>query len=102
MAGLDGALARPDVPVFLPAAAVHLGLRLLPCPGVADSHRDVVNLSDEDRGAVRQVCFDIAGAIPEGLRGHLGLPGRMAGAAERLAGREPRPADAVLGRLGLA
>jgi hypothetical protein len=87
-------LGRPDVPVFPPVAEVHLGLRL-PSPGVADSHRDAVNLWDADRDAVRRACFDIADAIPEALRDRLGLPDRMAGAAERLAGREPRLADAV-------
>jgi hypothetical protein len=86
-------LARPDVPVFLQAAVGHLDLRL-PSLGVADSHRDAVSLSDADHGAVLRVCSGRVGAIPEGRLGH---QDRMAVAAEKLAGREPRPADAVPG-----
>jgi hypothetical protein len=90
-AGLDGVLDRPDVPVFLRAAEVHLGLRL-PSLDVADSHPDAESWSDADRGAVRRACFDMVGAIPEDRQGHLG---HLAWAAEKLAGREPRLADAV-------
>jgi hypothetical protein len=93
-------LARPDVPVFLPAAEVHLGLRhLLPFQGEADSRRDAESLSGADRGAVRRVYFDMVGAIPEDRLGHLGL---LAVAAGKLADREPRLADAVRGRLDSA
>jgi len=88
MAGLDGALARPDVPVFPPVAEVRLGLHR-PFPDVADSRPDVVCWSGAGRGAVRQVCLDTVGASPERLRD------RMAAGAEKLAVRGPRPADAV-------
>ena len=64
-------MGRLDVPAFPLAAEVHLGLRL-PFLGAADSHRDAENLSGADRGAVRRACFDIADAIPEDRRGHLG------------------------------
>ena len=83
-------MARPDVPAF-PPAEVHLGLRL-PCPDVADSHRVAASLSDADHGAVHRAFLDKVGAIPEDRQGHLGHP---AWAAEKLAGREPRLADAV-------
>jgi hypothetical protein len=84
-------LARPDVPVFPPAGAVHLGLRL-PSRDVADSHLDAASLSDVDRGAVRRAFLDTVGAIPEDRWGHLARPAWGAG---KLAVREPRPADAV-------
>jgi hypothetical protein len=84
-------LARPDVPVFPPAGAVHLDLRL-PSRDVADSHLDEVNLWDADRDAVRRAFLDTVGAIPEDHWDHLARP---AWAAEKLAVREPRPADAV-------
>jgi hypothetical protein len=97
MAGRDGALARPDVPVFPQEAEVHLGLRHLPCLGVADSRRDAENLLDAGRDAVRPVCLDKADVRPEAR--HLDL---MAWVFGKLAVREPRPADAALGRLDLA
>jgi len=81
-------LARPDAPAFPQAAVVHLGL-LLPFPGEADSHRAAESLLGAGHGAVRPVCLDMAGAIPERLRG------RRALAAGKSAAREPRPADAV-------
>jgi len=84
-------LGRPDVPVFPPAAEVHPGLRL-PCPDVEDSHQDAASLWDADRDAVHRACFDMVGAIPEDRQGRLGC---RAWAAEKLAGRAPRPADAV-------
>jgi hypothetical protein len=80
-------LARPDAPVFLPEAVSHLGL-LHPFRGGADNHRAAESLLDADHGAVRPVGPDMAGAIPEGLRG------RMDEAAEKSAVREPRLADA--------
>lgn len=86
------------MPVFPLVAAVHLDPRL-PSPGVADSHRDAENLSDADHGAARRVCFGRVAAVPED---RWGLLARMAVAAERLAGREPRPADAVPDRHGSA
>jgi hypothetical protein len=76
------------VPVFLPAVAGHLDLRL-PFRGAEDIHRDAVNLSGADHDAVRQVCPDMAAAILEDLRGPMAL------AAGKLAGREPHLADAV-------
>jgi hypothetical protein len=93
-AGLDGALVRPDVPVFLPEAEDHPGLCHRPFPDEADSHRGVESLWDADRGVVRPACSDMVGAIPEVRPGHWG---RLAVAVEKLAGRELRPADAVLG-----
>jgi phage tail protein X len=84
-------LARPDVPVFPLAAVGHLDLRL-PCRGVADSHPDAVSLSDADHDAVRRACSDMVDAILEGLLGRLD---RLVWAVEKLAGREPRLADAV-------
>ena len=91
-------MARPDVPVFPPAAVGHLVLRL-PFRGVADSHLDAVSLLDVDHGAVRRVCLDMVDAIPEDRRG---LPVQMDEAAGKLAAREPRLADAVPDRLEIA
>ena len=91
-------LARPDVPVFPLAAVGHLGLRL-PFRGVADNHPDAESLSDADRDAVRRVCLDMVDAIPED---HRGRQVRLVWAAGKLAGREPRLADAVPGRPGPA
>jgi hypothetical protein len=91
-------LARPDAPVFPQAAVDHLGLRL-PFPDVADSHPDAESLLGAALDAVRRVCLDTADAIPERRRGRLV---RMDVAVEKLAGREPRPADAVQARLALA
>ena len=91
-------LARPDVPVFLQAAVVHLGLRL-PFRGVADSHSDAVSLLGADHGAVRQVCLDTVDAIPED---RLARSVRLDEAAGKLAAHEPRPADAVQDRLEIA
>jgi hypothetical protein len=85
-------LARPDVPVFPQAVVGHLGLRL-PFRDVADTHLDAENLLGAAHDAVRPVCLDMVGAIPEG---HRGLPVRLVWAVEKLAGREPRRADAVL------
>jgi hypothetical protein len=88
-------LARPDVAVFPLAAVDHLGLHL-PFRGVADSRLDAESWWDAARDAVRPVCPDMADAIPEGRRGH---SDRLVWGAEKLAGREPRPADAVPARL---
>jgi hypothetical protein len=97
-AGLDDALARPDVLVFPPVAVDHLDLRL-PFRGVADSHPDAVSLLDVDRDAVRRVCLDTVDAIPEDRRG---LPVQKDEAAGKLAVREPRLADAVPARREIA
>lgn len=86
------------MPVFPQAAVGHLDLRL-PFRGVADNHPDAVSLWDVDLDAVRRVCLDTVDAIPED---HLGLQGRMVWAAEKLADREPRLADAVPAHLGSA
>jgi hypothetical protein len=59
----------------------------------------VANLLGADRDAVRRVCLDTVGAIPEVRLGRLD---RLVWAAEKLADREPRLADAVLAHLGLA
>ena len=91
-------MARPDVPVFPQAAVGHLGLRL-PFRGVADSHLDAVSLLDADRDAVRPACPDMVDAIPEGRQGRLD---RLVWAAEKLAVREPRLADAVPAHLDSA
>jgi hypothetical protein len=85
-------LARPDAPVFPQAAVGHLGLRL-PCRGVADSHPDAESLLGADHDAVRPVCLDMVDAIPED---RLGRSDHLVWGAEKLAGREPRLADAVL------
>jgi hypothetical protein len=85
-------LARPDVPAFPQAAVARLGLRL-PFRGVADSHPDAVSLWDADRDAVRRACLDMEDAIPEVRRGRLD---RLVWAAGKLAGHEPRLADAAL------
>lgn len=99
MAGLDGVLARPDVPVFLLVAAVHLGLRhLRPFLGAVDIRQGAENLLDADLGAVRRAGLDTVAVIPEALL----LPDLMGEAAEKLAGRALLPADAVLDRLALA
>jgi hypothetical protein len=94
-AALGGGLGRRDAPVFPLAAVDHLAL-LLPFRGAVDSHRDAVSWWDADHGVVHRVCPDMVDAIPED---HLGL---MDEAAGKLAGREPRLADVVLARLGLA
>lgn len=91
-------MVRPDVPVFPLGVVGRQGLRL-PFRGVADSHPDAVSLSDADRDAVPRVCLDTADAIPEVRQGHLD---RLVWAAEKLAGHEPRLADAVLAHPGLA
>jgi hypothetical protein len=91
-AGLDGALAHPDVPVFPPAEVARLGL-CLPFRVVEDSHPGAVSLWGADRDAVRRVCLDMVGAIPEHRLGHLGR--RPVWAAGKLAGRELRLADVV-------
>jgi len=88
-------LARLGVPVFPQAAVGHLGLRL-PFRGAADIHLDAESLLDVDHGAVRPVCLDMVDAIPEAHRG------LMDEAAGKLAGREPRPADAAPAHLGPA
>ena len=77
--------------VFPQAAEVHPGL-LHPFRGVADNHRAAESLLGADHDAVRPAVPDMAGAIPEGLRG------RKALAAGKSAVREPRLADAVLER----
>lgn len=91
-------MARPDVPVFPLVAVGHLGL-LLPCRGVADSRPDAESLSDADHGAVRRACLDMVDAI---LEVRWGRQVRLAWAAGKLAGREPRLADAVPARPGPA
>jgi hypothetical protein len=95
MAAQGGALARLDVPVFLPAAEVHLGLRL-PFRAAADNRPDAESWWDADRGAAPRVCFDKVDAIPEDRRGHLGRPAVAAGI---LAGLALHPEDAVPDRL---
>jgi hypothetical protein len=85
-------LAPLDVPVFPQAAVGHLGLRL-PFRDVADSHPDGANLWDADHDAVRRACLDMEDAIPE-VR--LGRSDHLVWAAGKLAGHEPRLADAVL------
>ena len=91
-------LARPDVPVFPQAEVGHLGL-LRPFRGVADIHLDAESLLGADHGAVRQACPDTVDAILEDRRGR---SVRLDEAVEKLAGREPRPADAVPARLDSA
>ena len=86
-------MVRPDVPVFPPEAEGHPGLRRLPFPAVADSRRAAESLSDAGRGVVHLACSDMADAT---LEGRLGRWGHLAVAAEKLAGHEPRPADAAL------
>ncbi len=86
------------MPVFPQAAVGHLGLRL-PFRGVADSHPDAVSLWDADHDAVRRACLDMEDAIPEVRRGRLD---HLVWAAGKLAGREPRLADAVLAHLDSA
>lgn len=88
-------MARPDALVFPPAAVDRPVLRL-PSRGVADSRPDAVSLWDADLDVVRRACPDMADAIPEARRG------LMDEAVGKLAGREPRLADAVLGHLALA
>ncbi len=80
------------MPAFPQVAVGHLGLRL-PFRGVADSHPDAVSLWGADHDAVRRACLDTEDAIPEARRGRLD---RLVWAAGKLAGREPRLADAVL------
>ena len=84
-------LARPDVPVFPQAAVGHLGLPL-PFRGVADSRPDAVNLLGAGRDAAHRACLDTVDAI---LEDHLGRSDRLDEAAEKLAARELRLADAV-------
>jgi hypothetical protein len=98
MAGLDGALVPPDVPVFPQVVAGRLGL-LRPSRGAADIRQDAVSLLDADLDVVRRVCPDTVDAI---LEDHRGRPVHLDEAAEKLAGREPRPADAVLAHLAPA
>ena len=97
-AGLDGAWGRPDAAVFLPAAVVH---RDLPHPfqGEADNHQAAENLLGADRGAVPRVYPDMADAIPED---RLGLLVQKDEGVGKLAGHEPRLADAVPDRPGPA
>ena len=92
-------MARPDVPVFPLAAVARLGLRL-PSRDVADSRPDAVSLLGVDHDVVRRACLDTVDAILEVRRGRLDR--RPVWAAEKLAGREPRLADAVLAHLGSA
>ena len=87
-------MAHPDVPVFPQAAVGHLGL-LRPFQDAADSHPDAESLLGADPDAVRLACLDTVDAIPED---HRDLPVHLDEAAEKLAVREPRPADAVLAR----
>jgi hypothetical protein len=84
-------LVRLDAPVFPQAAVAHLGLRL-PFRGVADSHPDAESWLGADHDAVRRACLDKEDAIPEVRRGRLD---HLVWAVEKLAGREPRLADAV-------
>ena len=84
-------MVRPDVRVFPRAAVAHLGL-LHPFRDAADSHPDEENLLDADHDAVRPDGPDMAGAIPEGLRGRTAL------AAGKSVDHEPRLADAGLER----
>jgi hypothetical protein len=95
---LDDVSVRPDVSVFPQAAVGHLGLRH-PFRGVADIRLDAESLWDAAHDAVRRACPDMADAIPEVRRGRWD---RLVWAAEKLAGREPRLADAVLAHLGPA
>lgn len=88
-------MVHPDVLVFPPVAEGRLGL-LHPCRGVADSHPDAVSLLDVDLDAVRRVCPDMVGAIPEVRQD---LPVLMDEDAGISADREPHLADAVLDRL---
>lgn len=88
-------LARPDALAFPLAAVDHPALRL-PCQGVADSHLDAVSLLGADLDVVRPACLDMADAIPE-VRQDL-----MDEAAGKLAGHEPRLADAVPAHLAPA
>jgi hypothetical protein len=99
MAGLDGVSVRPDAPVFLQVAAVRQGLlHLRPFLGAEDIRLGAENLLDEDHGAVRRACLDMAALIPEALR----LPALTAWAFGKLAVHVQRPADAALARLALA
>jgi len=65
----------------------HPGL-LHPFRAEADNHRGAESLLGADHGAVRPVGPDMAGVIPEGLRG------RMDVASGKSAVREPHLADA--------
>jgi hypothetical protein len=91
-------LVRRDVPVF-PQVVVGRQDLLRPSRGVADNHLDAESLLDADHDAVRRVCLD---TVDEILEGHWGLQVRLDEAAEKLAAREPRLADAVLARPDLA
>jgi hypothetical protein len=90
-------LDRPDVPVFLQVAAVHLCLRLRPFLGAADIRLVAESLLDADRVvAGHQVYFDMADAVLEGLH----RQGLMAVGAGKLAARARLPAaDVALDRL---
>jgi hypothetical protein len=85
-------LGRRDALVF-PQVAVGRRDLLHPFRGAADSHPDAESLSGADRDAVRPVCLDMADAIPEDRQGR---SVRLVWGAGKLAGREPRLADAVL------
>ena len=99
MAGLDGVSVRQDAPVFPRVAAVRQGLlHLRPFLGAADIHLGAENLLDEDHGAVRRACLDMAPLVPEALR----LPALTAWVFGKLAVHAQRPADAVLARLAPA
>jgi hypothetical protein len=96
-AGLDGALGRPDVPVFPRVAAVRRDLRLRPFLDAADIRLVAESLLGADRVvADHPVYFDRADAGLEGIH----RQGLMAVGAGKLAGREQLPAaDVVLDRL---
>ena len=91
-------MVRRDVPVFPQAAVGHLGLRL-PFRGAADIRQDAESLLDGDHDVVHPACLDMVDAIPEG---RWDLPVPLDEAVEKLAVREPRPADAALAHLGPA
>lgn len=91
-------MARLDAPVFPLAEVGRRGLRL-PSLGVVDNRPDAASLLDADLDVVRRVCPDMVGAIPEVRRG---LLVQKDVDAEKLAGRERRPADAVPDHLGSA
>jgi hypothetical protein len=91
-------LARPDALVFPLAAVDHLVLRH-PSRGVADIRQAAVSLWDADLDVVLPACPDTVDAI---LEDHRDLPVHLDEAAEKLAVREPRLADAVLAHLAPA
>jgi hypothetical protein len=90
-------LDRPDVPVFLQVAAVHLCLRLRPFLGAADIRLVAESLLGADRVvADHPVYSDMADAVLEGIH----RQGLMAVGAGKLVGREQLPAaDVALDRL---